>query len=229
MIVNLLSAQEKCTSILYVETNEPDSKIYLNNEVIGEGSVEIKIEKGNYALVVKQSLRGWGSEVFKDSIFAESCDELFKYSYKFGKTILIESEPDDAAVINSDSTLGYTPMRINPNFQKLVLEKHGYTSKQITLKDVKNNYRIPLEFINLKIKKPFTQKPLFKILIGSAIALGATAAYLKLEADDKFDRYLETRQQEYLDETDRLDLYSGLAFGALQINFGALLYFFLFD
>ena len=51
----------------------------------------------------------------------------------------------------------------------------------------------------------------------------------KLEADKKFDDYLITGEQTLLDQTDRLDVISGISFVALQINFGLIVYFFLVD
>ncbi|MDZ7763308.1 MAG: hypothetical protein U5K00_02625 [Melioribacteraceae bacterium] len=125
--------------------------------------------------------------------------------------------------------LGYTPLKIKPVDRSLTLSKNGYAQKNILLETQKSKYHVDLEFTGIKKSIPFTQTTTFKILVGSAIVLGGTAAYFKLEADKKFDKYLETRHSKYLDDTDQFDLYSGLAFGALQINFGALLYFFLFD
>jgi hypothetical protein len=107
------------------------------------------------------------------------------------------------------------------------LERKDYASKKISLLSKPIQQNIELEYLGSGKKKPFIKSALFKVLVGSALALGATAAYLKLEADKKFDKYIETRNRNYLDETDRFDIYSGIAFAALQINFGALLYFFL--
>ncbi|PKL82907.1 MAG: hypothetical protein CVV24_07730 [Ignavibacteriae bacterium HGW-Ignavibacteriae-3] len=69
----------------------------------------------------------------------------------------------------------------------------------------------------------------FKILLGSAAVLGGVAAYLKIKADRKYDEYLLIKNQSILDEVNRLDLYSGISFGLLQINFGYLIYKFLTD
>ena len=75
----------------------------------------------------------------------------------------------------------------------------------------------------------FFEGTLFKILVGSAVLLGASTAYIKLEADKKFDEYLITGDQKLLDQTNRLDVISGITFVATQINFGFILYLFLTD
>lgn len=77
--------------------------------------------------------------------------------------------------------------------------------------------------------KQFLKSNKFKLLAGSAILLGAVSAYFKLKANKEYDRYTETRLQDHLDNTDRYDTISGVAFGALQLNFAALIYFFLED
>ena len=85
------------------------------------------------------------------------------------------------------------------------------------------------EYINKNKTENFFSSGTFKILIGSAAVLGGVAAYFKIKADRKYDDYLQTKNRSTLDEVDRLDLYSGIAFGLLQINFGYLIYKFLTD
>ena len=85
------------------------------------------------------------------------------------------------------------------------------------------------EYINKNKAESFFGSGTFKILIGSAAVLGGVAAYFKIKADKKYNDYLQTKNHSMLDEVDRLDLYSGVAFGLLQINFGYLIYKFLTD
>jgi hypothetical protein len=83
------------------------------------------------------------------------------------------------------------------------------------------------EFIGEVEKVSFYERSLFKYLLAGIVVLGGTTAYFKLKADEKFDAYEITGDQELLDETERYDLISGITFTALQINFGVLIYFFL--
>lgn len=84
--------------------------------------------------------------------------------------------------------------------------------------------------IKYKKREPnFIDTDLFLILVGSAVALGATSAYFKLESDKYYDKYLMTNDKQQLNKVDDYDLYSGLALGALEINFGFLIYKFLTD
>ncbi len=102
----------------------------------------------------------------------------------------------------------------------------NYDMKQIESSSITPNI---YEYINKNKTESFFSSGTFKILIGSAAVLGGVAAYLKIRADRKYDDYLQTKNRSMLDEVDRLDLYSGIAFGLLQINFGYLIYKFLTD
>ncbi|MDX1699722.1 MAG: hypothetical protein R3250_03840 [Melioribacteraceae bacterium] len=75
----------------------------------------------------------------------------------------------------------------------------------------------------------FIDSELFYIIVGSAVAFGAAAAYFKLESDDYYEEYLLTNDSSLKKKTDRYDLYSGIALGAMEINIGILIYKFLTD
>jgi hypothetical protein len=93
-----------------------------------------------------------------------------------------------------------------------------------------NNKIIKLSTIQFKKKEPnFIDSDLFLFIVGSAVAFGTTAAYFKLESDAAYDKYLMTNDKSYLNRTDKYDLYSGIALGALEINIGYLIYKFLTD
>ena len=78
-------------------------------------------------------------------------------------------------------------------------------------------------------RKSFIDSPTFKIVLGTAIIFGASAAYFKLEADNYDSRFIDTKNQKYLNKRNDYDIYSGISLGLLQINFGYLIYRFLSD
>lgn len=102
----------------------------------------------------------------------------------------------------------------------------NYDMKQNEYSSVQPNI---YEYINKNKTENFFSSTTLKILIGSAAVLGGVAAYFKIKADRKYDEYLLTKNSSTLDEVNRLDLYSGISFGLLQINFGYLIYKFLTD
>jgi len=106
-------------------------------------------------------------------------------------------------------------------------------SKRIWTNYSTNNFNnnikptLPLQF--KKQKESFIDSDLFLVVVSSAVLFGATSAYFKLESDIAHEKYLKTDDKSYLDKTDRYDVYSGIALGALQVNFGYLIYKFLSD
>ncbi len=102
----------------------------------------------------------------------------------------------------------------------------NYDMKQTEYSSVQPNI---YEYMDKNKTENFFSSSTFKIMIGSAAVLGGVAAYFKIKADKKYDDYIQTKNRSTLDEVDRLDLYSGIAFGLLQINFGYLIYKFLTD
>lgn len=92
-----------------------------------------------------------------------------------------------------------------------------------------NNLNSPITIEFSKQKTNFIDSDLFIIVVSSAIAFGATAAYFKLESDSAFEKFKTTNDKLFKDKTDKYDLYSGIALGALEFNFGFLIYKFLTD
>ncbi len=221
-------AQDDCKSTVTIITNNEAANIFVNDSLVAVGNATLEMKPGYYEIVIMESISKWGSEVIKDSLTITECNESIELTNNFRDRTLINSVPD-AAVIYKDTLIGYTPILIPLKYENLSLEKTNYQRKNISLPLVTRSQRITLDYIGKENKQPFIETTLFKVLIGSALVLGSTAAYFKLEADKNFDKYTETRNREYLDQTDKFDLYSGLAFGALQLNLGALLYNFLFE
>lgn len=221
-------AQDDCKSTVTIITNNEEANIFVNDSLVAVGNTTLEMKPGYYEIVIIESISKWGSDVFNDSLTIKECNDTIELTYNFENRTLLKSVPD-AAVIYKDTLIGYTPILIPLKYENLSIEKRNYRRQNISLPSVTQSPRITLDYIGKENKQPFIETTLFKVLIGSALVLGSTAAYFKLEADKNFDRYTETRNREFLDQTDKYDLYSGLAFGALQLNLGALLYYFLFE
>ncbi|MDP4116344.1 MAG: PEGA domain-containing protein [Bacteroidota bacterium] len=143
--------------------------------------------------------------------------------------IYLNSTPQDAYVYKGDSLLGHTPLFLKSGTGVVLLEKPGYKGIEFNLSLQRNSATVNLNFEYPAIKEKFYQKPIFKIIVGSVVALGAASAYLKLKADRHYENYLNSGSNNELKSTRKYDLLSGLSFGALQINLGILLYHFLKD
>lgn len=92
-----------------------------------------------------------------------------------------------------------------------------------------SNIKIEKIKLNHDVNNGFFKSTTFKVMLGSAVLLGGTAAYFKIKGDNKYETYLMNKYHQLLDEVNLYDLYSGIAFGLLQINFGYLLYKFIIE
>lgn len=224
----ILSAQN-CRAKIIIETNKESAFLFIDENYIAQGKIiRTELENGRYIIQLIEDPKRWNAEIIKDTLEIVDCNDT-SLTYNFENKILIDSNPQDVYVIKGDSLLGFTPLLIDNNFDELKLSKPGFINKTISLSEIKSGQKPELTFSGELKKENFYNTMLFKILAGTAIALGATTAYYKLEADRKFDEYQVTGDPELLNQTDRFDIISGVTFVALQINVGLIIYFFLSD
>ncbi|MFN3873250.1 MAG: PEGA domain-containing protein [Ignavibacterium sp.] len=221
---NLFS--QECTNILRINSDIPEVNIFINDSLISANSnLEIELQNGVYVVLAEEFSDRWNSKSFCDTIYLSDC-ETKTIHYYFNNEVLIETIPTDAYVFANDSLIGFTPVKIPANLIELKILKPGYLEKKVLLED-NSVQTIRLDFNGIIKDEPFVNTTMFKILTGSAVALGAITAYFKLKADDKFDEYRFSGNRKYLDETNRYDTISGISLALFQINFGYIIYRFL--
>ena len=210
-VTQIIFPQEEKISVSIYSPIE-NSSIFIDDNFAGNDSAIVFLKKGSHDLLIKENNRNWNAVRFRDSIYLRR-DSL---------SVVI----DYGAIV---------PAELASNAEFMILTNAG-SEKQESVSSLWNfgdfsatyDYSKPVKLnFETSKEKRFIESTAFKLLIGSAIALGATAAYFKIKADDNFDKYQSSLNKSFLDETDKYDLYSGIAFGALQVNFGTLLYQFL--
>ncbi|MFA3781868.1 hypothetical protein ABRY23_02240 [Melioribacteraceae bacterium 4301-Me] len=223
-----LFAQD-CFSYVSIMSNSDSALIYIDNKVMGIGEVKAKLPIGRHFLQIKENKFLWNSQTFTDTIFIKKCGEEKKLNYKFKKRVLIDSQPQNAEIIKNDKIIAFTPALIEEDTNQLKLTKKNFLQKEININALKQNGNIfYLQRVNEKLNNNnFFESSLFKMLLGTATVFGATAAFFKIKADNKYDNYLQTKDVSIYDDVKRLDLYSGIALSLLQINIGYLVYKFL--
>ncbi len=225
---NFTMAQD-CKATITINTNNDSSLIFLNDNFIGKGNVSVEESTGSYSIKVTKSLIQWDAQTIHDTIYVSNCEDQ-TLNYTFNNSIYLQTDPEDAYVYHDQKLIGHTPLRLAINNQDFLLKKIGYEDKIISSNQLDNGKTISLvQLYNNKNQESFFDGTEFKLLLGSLIVLGGTTAYYKLKADDKFQEYQFTGKGELLDQTHKYDLISGITFGLVQINFGILMYYFLFD
>ncbi len=228
IIPNFYSYCQIINSKLIIKTDSKENYVFINGELKEKGSEEISLPPGKYSILIKKSLLEWNGSQIKDTVNITGEGNRIEKHYSFGKMTLLDTRPQNAGVLARDSLIGYTPLFIHEGIGSVTILKDNYSPLHINPADYRNN------IINLGTPlnghtESFVKTGWFKVLIGTAAVLGAAAAYYKIKADRKYDDYLNNGSQALLDEVNRYDLISGIALGALQINFGALLYFLLIE
>jgi hypothetical protein len=219
---------QECKAGIQIKTDLPSAKIYINTKLAGTGSTETELEKGFYHIVVMEETDRWNSQSFEDTLEITDCSDTV-LNYHFNSKVFLNTDPQDVYVYHDSSLIGHTPLFLSVNSGRILLKKTGFEEKTLNVRDIRNTDKIKLNFIGEKRGENFFEQNIFKILVGGIIAVGGVSAYFKIKADDNFDQYQLNGNQYYLDQTHKYDLISGIAFGAVQVGFGFLIYYFLSD
>jgi len=216
-------------SQITIETNVDSAGLFIDEKFIGVGNkFQINTETGVHSLIIVENLKEWNAEIIVDTIHIEKSKDLI-LNYNFKPSIFLNTNPQDVSVYKRDSLVGFTPLLLEAGFNELNLEKSEYTGAIITQKEISNGQIPELDYIGKPSKKEFYGSTLYKVLLGTAIALGAATAYYKLEADDLYEKYKITGDPGLVDNIDFYDDQSAGTFIAMEICVGALIYFFLAD
>lgn len=219
---------QDCEVDVKISSGSPKYAVLINNEFVGKGDINAILNLGLYEIKILENKLGWNTRTIIDTINITECDESYEFNYSFEDRIKLSTIPPDTYIFNADTLLGHAPMYLPENISELTISKSYYLPRVVEASLITNNQPIELEFTGKETKEHFVDTKWFKILIGSAVALGVTSAYFKIQADQTYEQYLRERDKELLKKTERLDTLSGVTFGLLQINFGILIYNFIF-
>ncbi len=223
-----VSAQD-CTADVFIKTDVEDANLFVNDKLEGQGkNFELKLEPGTYEIRILENYKKWNAFRIDDTLRINDCNSV-SVTYTLQNKKLLDSNPQNVYVKESDSLIGFTPFLMENNYQTLLLQKPGYEDKIVSSQEISAGIKPELQFTGEIKGESFYQSTMFKVLIGTILTLGAATAYYKLEADIAFDQYQVTGDQALLDQTNKYDLISGVTFVAMQINFGLILYLFLTD
>ncbi|MBU1098147.1 MAG: PEGA domain-containing protein [Bacteroidetes bacterium] len=216
-------------SKLNINTNQESALIYINEKLVGQKEAQISLEAGTYKILIVERDRGWNAQSINDTITISSSSKIFDRTYRFKNSVLLKTNPQNVYIYHNDSLYAFSPAKLDVSLNTVMLLKTNFRSKFVELADLKPEIPVALEFTGTNKKEHFVDSPWFTVFLGSTVLFGATAVYFKIQADQKYDRYTISMDRNLLKDIDRYDLYSGIAFGLLQFNFGYLIYEFLFE
>jgi hypothetical protein len=218
---------QDCKSRLIIETDLDSVNIFINDSLISAANkFDSEFDEGWYKILVVENDNVWDKTFFADSVFLSDCITK-ELNYKKEKEIYLDTYPQDAYVFWGDSLLGNTPLFIKSNNKTLTLNKPGFAVESLSVDELAQQNIILLTSLQLPKEESFFYSTTFHVLAATAVALGTVSAYYKLKADDTYDKYKISGDNNLLDDTKKYDVISGITFTALQINFGYILYKFL--
>jgi len=224
-----LAFSQDCKTDVLIKTKPDSIDIFLNNNFIGKGFAKISLNKGKYEISAKESPLRWDAECITDTLNITECGKDTELTLYLQKKAYLATNPQDAYVYEHENLIGFTPLFVPLISDTLTLKKPGYLTKSLLISHKYSDDVINLNAISGSRHKNIFEGKAFKILAGSIVVFGAATAYFKLKADDQFNQYENTGDLALLNQTRKNDLISGITLGALEINFGILLYYFLSD
>jgi hypothetical protein len=228
-LLSLVNLAQDCKSNILIQTDVQNAKLFINDSLESEGNeFVLQLKPGTYRLSIVEDFKRWNGRRINDTLNIIDCSDM-KLKYELKNKIILDSQPQNVYVKSKDSLIGFTPLLLEEGFETLLLQKPEYLDKLISQQEIAAGIKPELQFIGQIKGESFYESTLFKILVGTVIALGATTAYYKLEADKTFDEYQVTGDPALLEQTDKYDTISAVTFVALQIDFGFILYLFLTD
>lgn len=228
LLMSPILLSQDCRTGIKIKSDLNNIRIFINDSLEFYNTYEIELEEGNYLISISEDSNRWDAKLYTESFYLNNC-ETKSINIRFLDEILIDSNPQDAKVLDGDELLGYTPLILSQRINRIKLSKQGYFDREVEVNNNISAINVSLEISGQKPKENFFDKPVAKILFGSMIVFGATSAYYKIKADNNFDDYLKTGELKYKERTEQYDMISGITLGLTQINFGYLIYKIFFD
>lgn len=221
-----------------ININTPHPFVIMDDSLKYYGNnFEINLSEGKHYLNIYEDQLKWSGGFLIDTINVnpgkihsvklgniEPSSSIFELNYKFDIEDKAPLTAPKESMLSKKNLLGNMP---------LIISENPDTSRGITYSRIFKfkGKRIPQKISVGKIsfnhsgqEKHFSESKWFPLLIGSAVIFGGVSAYLKNQADKKYEDYLTSNNRNLLDETNRLDLTSGIALGAMELNIGYIIY-----
>jgi hypothetical protein len=226
-----------------IQCNTDSARVMLDHVYAGKTPLQIDTLKPgiHFLKILHPDLSNWTSGSIADSFSLPQSGPL-ALRYTFDRKIFIISRPFAAGVYVRDSLLGYTPLLFTTDQKsaapRVTIQKDGYETAICDLAAAQRGVvtavltprwqKDPLES-SLPGEENLRRSSSWRLYVTGATTVlsGIAAAYLKIQADEKYASYGTTADPVLLSETHRLDRASAIALVATQVSLGLFAYFLL--
>ncbi len=246
LAVETTAAQEHEAATLTVTSDALHYFLYLDGVYIGETPVrDLPLEVGSHSLrAYRRAVPTWGEIPWFREFSVDSAQNIAFYIPNYF-SLIIKSKPYDAQVHMNGQFIGTTPLRVvarADTVETLKVSKEGYeefstslSSLELPVFEVVLSPFSEMNGITSDIASQFersrrTKRAISWGFLGATVLSGVTALYLKNEANDTYEEYLNAGNPERMDyyygRSEEYDRYASAAFGVFQLNFLLWAYFF---
>jgi hypothetical protein len=221
---------------LTIQSTPESAYVLVDGKHVGYTPLSLdSLRPGTHALTLQHpDVESWLTEPTTDTVtVAEGEHKTLRYDIR--NRYFITSTPFGAQVFLGDSVIGTTPFLTSTEMgeQTLLLRKPGYEPSTVHTYGA-SIVATPLTKLwqnggdaetYFKESDGGSHKSLALVGSGTATVLsGVVAAYLKIKADNQYQKYLLTGDSHYLSQTHLLDTSAGIAIIATQVGLGLFTY-----
>jgi hypothetical protein len=179
----------------------------------------------------------WLSSAVIETLMIRPGDRLVR-TVDFPPLYHITTEPYGATVRRNGIPVGETPvdLQVSPSKDLITVARPGYEEAAVAFTGEERTVHILLrptgetmadqQSIYLSGERTKNSFPIL-VTTGATVLTGAAAAFFKIRADNYYDDYTRTGNQESLSQVHRLDVASGLSLAASELSLLTLAYFLL--
>jgi hypothetical protein len=225
---------------LSVSSDPTGADVYLDSLYVGKTPIQgYALPEGSYRLkVYYPSVFAWDALSREDTV-SISAKRRSEKVYQLGTVLRIQSVPEGGSVLYRGNDLGTTPLFLASPARltgEITIRKDGFVPQRLVIGNNGNSTlaaRLQPQpgAINLPPPEVLTESRMvgpshwLTYASGSTmIVSGVVSAYLKDQANRKFDQFLLTRDPALLASTRRLDRGAAASLIVTQISFALLSY-----
>jgi len=226
--------------VLSLSSDPAGADVYLDSLYVGKTPIRgYTLREGSYRLkLYYPSVFAWDA-VSREDTLSISARRRSEKVYELGTVLRVQSIPEGGSVMYRGNDLGVTPLFLTSPVQlrgEIVVQKEGFMPQHLAIGGSENILvaarlqpergragLLPSEV--LAESKAIGPSHWLTYASGSTmIVSGVISAYLKDQANRKFDQFLVTRDPALLASTRRLDREAAASLIVTQISFALLSY-----
>jgi hypothetical protein len=233
-------AQDSTKYTLSIYSNFDSSIVKIDTNIIGYTPlINYELPQGEYEVSIMKSsnYKDWDEEI-KSIKINLTADTLLNVNFRY--YYFIDTDPDNAQVLNNNIFLGLTPLRYLSETSltgKLLFKKDGFFSQELLIINNQYDYFTKLKKTDSEVNLSEVMKdrqtqfktprnlPMISLFSAAILGTGYAAYRTKTVANNYYDEYVRTQNETLLDKSNKEDVYFYVSIGLMQAALAGLIYY----